>query len=396
MTRHVIVGAGEAGIRAAATLRAAGEREIVFLSAEPIAPYERPPLSKPPDPEHGLLRPIGVDLSGLDLRLASAVRAVDRRARTVELATGECLSYDRLLLATGARPRRLACPGGDRALCLRTSDDARAIHARAEPGARAVIVGAGLIGLELAATLRARGLEVCVVELAPRALGRAVPAELADRLVERHRLEGVRFRFDAHLEAIGAGAVQLAGGPSLPADLVVAAIGVEPATELAEAAGLACANGILVDSSLRTSDPAIFAAGDCAAVDHPRYGRVRFESWRMACDQGALAGRTMRGEAGEFTALPWFWSDQWDLSLQVVGLCDPQRQAVHRALGSAGLVRFELDPTGRLAAAAALGPAGPIGREIRLAERLIERGAVVPPTTLADPEADPRPFLRAG
>ncbi|MEJ5233090.1 MAG: FAD-dependent oxidoreductase [Geminicoccaceae bacterium] len=395
MTRYVIVGAGEAGIRAAASLRAAGEREIVVLSAEPIAPYERPPLSKPPDPDRGLLRPIGVDLSGVELRLGCSARAIDRRARTVELATGERIPYDRLLLATGAKPRRLACPGGDRALLLRSSDDARAIHARAEPGARAVIVGAGLIGLELAATLRVRGLEVCVVELAARALGRAVPAELAERLVERHRAEGVLFLFGARLEAVEAGAVRLADGTRLPADLVVAAIGVEPATELAEAADLACANGILVDSSLRTSDPAIFAAGDCAAVDHPRYGRVRFESWRMAGEQGRLAGRTMRGEAGELTALPWFWSDQWDLSLQVVGRCDPQRQAVLRALGSPGLVRFELDPTGGLAAAAALGPAGPVGRAIRLVERLIERGAVVPPSTLADPEADLRPFLRA-
>lgn len=393
MTRYVIVGAGEAGTRAAAALRDAGERAVLLLSEEAVAPYERPPLSKP-DPEHGIRRPVAVDLAGIELRLATRVAAIDRTAARLETEAGERIAYDRLLLATGARPRRLAGDPRRRALVLRTLADAEAIYARARAGGRAVIVGAGLIGLELAAELRRRGLEVNVVELAARALGRAVPAELAEHLVERHEREGTVFRFGVGVEAIEEEGVRLADGTFLEADLLLAAIGVEPETGLAEAAGLPCAHGILVDARLRTADPAIFAAGDCAAVDHPRYGRVRFESWRMACDQGAFAGRAMRGEAATFEALPWFWSDQWDLSLQVVGLCDSARRAVHRPLPEGGLMRFELDADGGLQAAAALGPASVIGREIRLAERLVARAAISPPEHLADPKVDLRRLLR--
>lgn len=393
MTRWVIVGAGEAGTRAAAALRDAGERSVLLLSAEPVPPYERPPLSKP-DREQGIRRPVGVDLEGVELRLSTPVRALDRAAGRLETESGERIAFDRLLLATGARPRRLACDPEGRALYLRTLADAERLYERAASARRVAIVGAGLIGLELACTLRRRGLEVTVVELAPRALGRAVPAELAERLVARHEAEGVRFRFGARLAAVEPAGLRLAAGELVPAELVLAAIGVEPETGLAEAAGLPCANGVLVDSALRTADPAIWAAGDCAAVDHPRYGRVRFESWRMACEQGTFAGRAMRGEAARFAALPWFWSDQWDLSLQVAGLCDPGRAAVHRRLDGDGLVRFELDAEGRLAAAAALGPAERIGREIRLAERLIERAVACPPDLLADPGADLRRLLR--
>ncbi|MCS6780764.1 MAG: FAD-dependent oxidoreductase [Geminicoccaceae bacterium] len=393
MTRYVIVGAGEAGTRAAAALRDAGEGEVLLLSEEPVPPYERPPLSKPDD-EHGFRKPVAVDLAGIELRLSTRVVAVDRAEGRLETEAGERIAYDRLLLATGARPRRLAVAGASRALVLRTLADAEAIDARVRAGARATIVGAGLIGLELACTLRRRGLEVAVVELAPRALGRAVPAELAERLVARHERQGVRFLFGTEIAAIEPAGVRLADGNLLAAEIVVAAIGVEPETALAATAGLPCANGILVDSTLRTADPSIWAAGDCAAIDHPRYGRVRFENWRMACDQGAFAGRVMRGEGGTFAALPWFWSDQWDLSLQIVGLCDPARCAVHRSLGADGLVRFELDGTGRLEAAAALGPAALIGREIRLAERLIERAVACPSDLLADPGADLRRLLR--
>lgn len=394
MTRYVIVGAGEAGARAAAALRDAGERAVLLLSEEPVPPYERPPLSKP-DPENGIRKPVTVDLAGIELRLATRVVAIDPAAARIETEAGERIAYDRLLLATGARPRRLTSDPRRRALVLRTLADAEAIYARAREGARAVIVGAGLIGLELAVELRRRGLAVNVVEIAPRALGRAVPAELAERLVERHEREGTVFRFGVGVETIEEEGVRLFDGTFLDADLVLAAIGVVPETGLAEAAGLPCANGILVDARLRTADPAIFAAGDCAALDHPRYGRIRFESWRMACDQGAFAGRAMRGEAATFEALPWFWSDQWDLSLQVVGLCDPTRWAVHRSLPEGGLLRFELDAEGRLQAAAALGPASVIGREIRPAERLVARAAICPPELLADPKADLRRMLRS-
>jgi 3-phenylpropionate/trans-cinnamate dioxygenase ferredoxin reductase subunit len=393
MSRYVIVGAGEAGLRAARALREAGQDDVVLLGGEPHPPYERPPLSKP-DADGAFHRPIAIDLSGVDVRLGAVVEALDRAAGRVHLADGSVIGYDRLLLATGARPRRLAADPDGVALTLRTLADATAIHGRARPGGRAVIVGAGLIGLELAATLRLAGMDVTVLEAGPRALARGVPAEIADTIVARHRAEGVRIAVDQRIEAVTADGVRLADGLVLPADLVVAAVGVVPDVRLAEAAGLACDNGIRVDARLATDDPAIFAAGDCAAVDHPRYGRVRFESWRSACDQGAFAGRAMAGAPDRFAALPWFWSDHYDLGLQAVGLHDPARAAVRRELADGAVLRFELDGDGRLAAAAGIGPGTAIARDVRLAEMLIDKAARLPADALADPGIALKALLR--
>lgn len=394
MTRHVIIGAGEAGLRAALGLRDAGETDVVLLGTERLPPYERPALSKP-DVTTGHHKPISADLTGIEICLGAAVAAIDRPSGRVVLRDGGTIAYDRLLLATGARPRLLPSDPGGVALTLRTLDHADAIYDRVKLGSAAVIVGAGLIGLEMAAELSRRGLPVTVVEAGPRVLGRAVPAEVAAVIAARHVAAGVDIRVDQHIEYIEPGAVHLSGGVSLPADLVVAAVGVVPETDLAEAADLACGNGIHVDARLRTADPAIFAAGDCAAVDHPRCGRVRFETWRNACDQGAHAARSMMGAEEPFAALPWFWSDHYDLGLQAVGLHDATRRAVRRDYPGGGFLRFELDEAGQLAAAAGVGSGTTVAKDIRLAEMLINRGAAPDPATLADPSANLKAALRA-
>ena len=385
MTHHVIIGAGEAGLRAAAALRDAGERHVTLVGGEHMPSYDRPALSKP-DGETGLFhRPIAVDLAGLEVVLGRTAKGIDRETKAVILTTGERLAYDRLLLATGARPRRLACDPAGHALMLRTLGDAEAIYGKADAGGSAILVGAGLIGLELAAELTRRGMTVRVLEAGPRALGRGVPAEIADVIVSRHRRSGVTFDFDVRIERVEHKSVVLADGARIEADLVVAAVGIEPEVGLAVSAGLACANGIEVNSRLVTSDPSIFAAGDCAVIDHPRYGRTRFETWRNACDQGAHAAKAMLGEAASFETLPWFWSDHFDLGLQAVGLHDPSRRSARRDLADGGWLRFELDENHVLQAAAGIGPGTSVARDIRLAEKLIERGAFCAPEALADP-----------
>jgi 3-phenylpropionate/trans-cinnamate dioxygenase ferredoxin reductase subunit len=394
MTRFVVVGAGEAGTRAALALRDAGAAPVTLIGAEPHPPYERPPLSKPKG-AGVTIRPIAQTLDGIDARLGIEAEAIDRAERTVRLSDGSSVGYDRLLLATGARPRALPFDRDGAALVLRTRGDAEAIFGLAKPGARAVIFGAGLIGLELAAELRQLGLAVTVLEAAPRAMGRVLPAPIAAELVARHVEEGVGIRFDAQAEAVAPGRVTLMGGEALLADLVIAAIGVIPNTALAEEAGLPTANGIVTDAGLRTEDPAIFAAGDCAAIDHPHYGRFRFETWRNACDQGALAARAMLGEDVAFAVHPWFWSDQYDLGLQMVGLHDPARTLVRRELADGGSISFELDQGGVLRAACGLGPGVSVAKDIRLAEMMIEKTARPALDALGDQATSLKALLRA-
>ena len=392
MTRHVIIGAGEAGLRAAAALRDVNQN-VTLIGAEDWVPYERPALSKP-DATGEVFKPIAVDLAGIDARFGVTVAQIDRSARVVVLADGTQLPYDRMLLATGATPRRLPFDPDGHALTLRTLSDARAILSRALAGDKAVLIGAGLIGLETAAELTRRGMSVTVLEAGPRALGRALPADVAEVVSDRHREAGVTLRFGVGIGSVDADGVTLTDGSKLTSDLTVCAIGVTPETALAEAAGLSCANGILVDARLATTDPAIFAAGDCAAVDHPRYGRFRFETWRNACDQGTLAARSMLGQDAVFDALPWFWSDQFDLSLQTVGLHEPSRRAIRRDLSQGGWIRFELDGAGTLVAACGIGPGNAVAKDIRLTEKLIEKGAVVAPEFLADSTANLKSALK--
>ncbi|ARO24645.1 ferredoxin reductase [Rhizobium sp. S9] len=393
----VIIGAGESGTRAAFALREAGYHgSVTLVGAEPHLPYERPPLSKAVDRAVQMkliCAADALDAAGITYLKGLSAAKLDAATATVTLSDGRLLRYEKLLLATGARPRRLACPGGERALDFRTHADAEAIFSNVVPGHSVAIIGAGLIGMELAAVLRGMDVSVSVIEAAPKPLGRAVPARFAEKLHARHAAEGVRFHLDRGVAAIGNDGVTLSDGSVVPADLIVSAIGVLPETALAEAAGLATGNGILTDRHLRSSAPKIYAAGDCAAVAQPGGGHVRYESWRNARAQAETAARNMAGAAETFTAIPWFWSDQYDLGLQVAGLPQPGHQTVPRAT-VAGELEFYLDE-GRLVAAAGLGIGNGLAKDIKLAEILIAAGISPAAAELSDPGLNLKTLLKS-
>ncbi|MCR6727749.1 NAD(P)/FAD-dependent oxidoreductase [Agrobacterium fabrum] len=396
MVGIVIVGAGECGTRAAFALREAGySASINLIGAEPHLPYERPPLSKPASNGVQLKSICAKEaLSAAEIGYRQGVSAakLDVGSKSLSLDDGSTLNYDALLLATGATPRQLTCAGAERALNFRTYSDAQAIFSLARRGARFAIIGGGLIGMELAAVLRGKGVAVSVIEAAPRPLGRAVPTRFAAKLHERHLEEGVSFHLGQGVAEITADAVVLLDGTTVPADITVAAIGVVPETGLAEAAGLAIGNGILTDAALRTSDPRIYAAGDCAAVLQPGGGYLRSESWRNARAQAETVARNMAGSADSFVATPWFWSDQYDLGLQVAGLPQPGHTSFVRSLPN-GEIEFYLNE-GRLVAAAGLGAGNSIAKDIKLAEMLIAAGISPDPDALADPTINLKLLLK--
>ncbi|WP_419759468.1 NAD(P)/FAD-dependent oxidoreductase [Acidisoma sp.] len=390
----VIIGAGEAGARAAAALREnnyAGP--VTLIGEERHLPYERPPLSKAA--MTGADEPTAATIMSEEQLAAHGIRhlsgvmvtEIDRAGHLALLDDGSRIPYSRLLLATGARPRRLTTPGADAAsvLYLRTFSDALAMRAYLKPGIRLVVIGGGFIGLEIAASALDRGCSVTVVEMAPRILGRAVPAEVAALVAEAHKAAGVRLITGIGLKGIEAGCVVLADATRLDCDAIIAGVGAIPETGLAGRAGLTIENGIRVDGRLQTDDPDIFAAGDCCAFPHPVFDgrRLRLEAWRNAQDQGNHAARAMLGETAEFDAIPWFWSDQHGQTLQIAGLPDEGDATVTRDLGGATL-HFHLK-AGRLVGASAFGPIGNVAREIRLAEMLIARRAQPSPDALADP-----------
>lgn len=257
------------------------------------------------------------------------------------------------------------------------------------------MIGGGFIGLELASSARKLGTEVAVIEALPHLLTRGVPAEIAGVLHERHVAEGVSFHFDARISGIADVGVVLSNGTMVRADRVVVGIGTVPNTELAGAAGLAVDNGIAVDTTLATSDPDIFAAGDCCSFPHPLYDgrRVRLESWRSAQAQGTFAARNMLGAGEPISDVPWFWSDQYDLSLQIAGLAEGAVTHVRREPKDDAFVLFHLGPDGRLLAASGLGPGNAVAKDIRLAETLIARRAHPEPTALADPAVNLKRLL---
>ncbi len=331
MAGIVIVGAGHAGSQLAISLRDEGyEGTIDLISADPDHPYHKPPLSKSfmktPDAALQPLRAQQVfDDKRITLRLGQRVLGIDREKCRVRLADGHPLDYATLVLATGTEARPLTLPGNDHAgvFTLRTAADARRLRA-ALPGAqRVVVIGGGFIGLETAAMLSARGLDVAVVEIAPRLLGRAASAAMASA-VEHALIEtGVRVLAGAKIERIVGKPGRVDGvlleNRTLPADLVIAGIGAVPVVGLAEDAGLSVDNGIVVDAHLATSDPAIFALGDCASF--PMDGaRMRLESVQNATDQARTLAKTLSGRPADYSAVPWFWSDIGTLKLQIAGL----------------------------------------------------------------------------
>ncbi len=335
----LIVGAGQAAVQTAESLRAGGYAgEITLLGDEAHGPYHRPPLSKAwlageMDGAQLVMRaPAMLARKDITLRTGVRVAAIDRHARSVSLSDGSTLAYDGLVLATGSTPRALPLPGADAAgvHALRSRDDADAISARlalcAERGLPVVVIGGGFIGLEVAATARKKGLEVTVLEAAPRLLGRVLAPALSDWYAALHREHGVRLVFDARIEAIERDAdgavsgVRLADGCRLAAGLVVVGIGVNAHDGIAQAAGLECERGIVVDACCRSSDPAIVAAGDCTARRLADGSLIRLESVQNATEQGKSAAAALLGQERPFTATPWFWSDQYDKKLQMAGL----------------------------------------------------------------------------
>ncbi|MFF0369941.1 NAD(P)/FAD-dependent oxidoreductase [Micromonospora sp. NPDC005087] len=334
----VIVGAGLAAARAAQTLREEGfDGGIVVIGDESERPYERPPLSKGlltggAEPDSVYVHDAGWYAEhDVDLRTAVRAVAVDRSDGQVQLADGQRIRYDKLLLATGSRPRDLAAPGVhlDGVLRLRTLADSRRIAAALVDGAHVVIIGAGWIGLEVAAAARQRGATVDIVETAALPLRRVLGDEIARVFADLHRDHGVTFHFGAEVREIrGTGRVSsvlLADGTELPADAVVVAVGVQPNTELATAAGLTVENGIVVDASLRTADPEIYAAGDVANAYHPVLRRrLRVEHWANALHGGAAAARAMLGQPVSYDDLPYFYTDQYDLGMEYVGHAPPE------------------------------------------------------------------------
>ncbi|EJT04767.1 FAD-dependent oxidoreductase [Rhizobium sp. CCGE 510] len=392
----VIIGAGESGTRAAFALREAGYcGSITLVGAEPHLPYERPPLSKTINGAQMKLicAADALEAAGITYLKGLSASTINTAAGAVGLSDGRVLRYEKLLLATGARPRRLTCPGAARALDFRTHADAEAIFSGIAPGQSVAIIGAGLIGMELASVLRGKDVAVSVIEAALRPLGRAVPARFAEKLHTRHAAEGVRFHLDRGVAAISDDGVTLTDGSVVHADLIVGAIGVLPDIALAEASGLATGNGVLTDNCLRTSAPNIFAAGDCAAVAQPGGGYIRYESWRNARTQAETAARNMVGAAETFNTLPWFWSDQYDLGLQVAGLPQPTHQIVLRP-ATEGELEFYLDD-GRLVAAAGLGVGNGLARDIKLAEMLIATDISPEPGDLANPAVNLKTLLKS-
>jgi 3-phenylpropionate/trans-cinnamate dioxygenase ferredoxin reductase subunit len=403
----VIVGAGEAGARAAFALREAGWRgPITLIGDEAHAPYERPPLSKavmtaeaPPSAPF-ILRDGQLKEHGVVLESGAEATAIDRAGHSVTLADGRVLRYARLLLATGSAPRRLELSGAQGVLYLRKFDDALVLRSRLRSGGRLGVIGGGFIGLELAASARARGVEVTLLELAPRLLTRGVSSDMAERIAAKHRGAGVDLRFGVSLVAIEneeeGHSVALSDGARIRCDAVVAGIGAVPETSLAEKAGLAIENGIRVDAQLRTDDPDIYAAGDCCSFPHPLYndGRIRLEAWRSAQDQANLAARNLAGGQESYRAVPWFWSDQYDHTLHIAGLIDQSRTTIIRDLGEATLA-FHLADDGRLVAASGFGPISKVAKDIRLAEMLIARRARPAAAALAAPDLKLRSLLPA-
>lgn len=394
MDRIVVVGAGQAAHCAAVALRAAGyDGGLLMLGDEGCPPYERPPLSKAVlrDPESFALPcfvpPDRYRSLGIDLRPDAAVAAIDPQAGQVVLGSGARLGFDRLLLATGARARPLDVPGGDAVACLRTMADARALGAELVAARRVVCIGGGVIGLEVAASARQIGAEVTVLEAGPRLMGRAVSAEVAALLQQRHEAEGVRFRFGVEVVAVEGrrGAprrVRLGGGEEITADCVLAGVGIARNDSLAAAAGIATDDGILVDGEGRTDTPGVFAAGDVAAFLHPLFGRLRLESYFHAQAHGTAVGRAMAGSGAGFADVPRFWTDQYDLNLQVAGLPDRGERVVwRREAGQDGSVMIQLDRQGRVVAGAAFNAA----REMRPLMALIAARAAPGESALIDP-----------
>lgn len=399
----VIVGAGECGALSALRLREFGfDGSITVVGEERREPYERPPLSKRFLTDATLVDPVGLPASNghaITTTTGTQVVSVEPLQQRIVLANGEHLPYDRLLLATGSRPRPVPIPGGELALLLRTFDDALALRRHLVPRARVGIIGGGFIGLEVAAAASELGCTVTVFELAGHLLSRAVPVPISNVITERHRRAGVDIRCSTSVQRVDrcdTGLVVSTGTDQHEFDVVVGGIGSIPNIELAVTAGLTINNGVAVDGFLRTSAEAIFAAGDCCSFPHPLFGdrRLRLEAWRNAHDQARFVAQSILGSEQDYRNVPWFWSDQFDLGIQIAGVAEAATNTIVRHKADGGFVIFGVDAEGRLVSAAGVGPGASIAREIRPAELLIANSATADLDVLADPLVNLKTLLR--
>ena len=399
MKHCIIIGASHAGAQLCVSLRQGGwEGDITVIGDEPDLPYHRPPLSK--DFLSGdkaiddiLLRPASVyENANVTMKLGTRVGVIDREAKTILTDDGETLSYDKLVLTTGARVRHLPVPGNDLegVFYLRDTNDVRAIKNNVEAGKRVVIIGGGYIGLETAASLRKQGMEVTVLEAMPRILQRVTAPELSTFYKRIHSEEGVTI-----LEGVMASEIRQLGTAlsvetcceqSFDADMVIIGIGVIPNVELAEMAGLDVGNGIEVNSFCQTSDPDIYAAGDVTWHFNPIYQRhIRLESVPNATEQAKTVASHMNGNPKAYNSLPWFWSDQFDLKLQIAGLSEGYDDIIIRGdiEGSRSFAAFYFKGDKILAVDAVNSP-----REFMFTKMALTKGQALDKTRLADREAD--------
>ncbi len=398
----VVVGGGHAGVQLCAALAEAGlGRRVQLVCAEPELPYQRPPLSKAylKSADEGLQLHRAESWfadAGITLHRAVAASAVDRGARTLTLASGALLPYGWLVLATGARARRLTTlpPSPSNVHTLRSAADAARLRAQLAAASRVAVLGGGFIGLEIAATARAQGKAVTVLEAMPRLLSRSLSAEVAEHVLASHRAAGTDVRLGAKVEGFDVEGERVVAcrvnGERLALDLLVLGIGAEPEDTLARACGLACDNGIVVDACLRTSDPAILAIGDCTNFPEAGSGRpLRLESVQNANDQARTAAATLQGREQPYAALPWFWSDQGPLRLQMAGLV-PAEGERHRRPGakpeSFSVLHYA---GGRLRCVESVN--APLDH--MAARKLLEAGRSPPPEAACDPAQPLKSFV---
>ena len=396
----VIIGGGLGGAKAAEALREKDfDGQIIICAEEDHLPYERPPLSKEFLAGKKSLDDFTVHDSTwyreneIDLRLNARVLSVDRAAHTVELPDNTRVEYDKLLLATGSRSRRPPIPGSDAAGVhyLRTFEDALALNSALAEGSSLAVVGAGWIGLEVAASARQRGVNVTVVETAKLPLVGAVGEEVGAVFAALHRDHGVDLRLDSEVKQIAtadgkATGLRLGDGSSVAADAVLVAVGAQPNIELADQAGLSTGDGgLLVDASLRTSDHDIYAVGDIAAAEHPLFGsRIRTEHWANALKQPAVAAAGMLGEKAEYTELPYFFTDKYDLGMEYAGYAPTYNRVVFRGdVDGREFVAFWLDADDRVLAGMNVN----IWDVLDDVKSLIRSRTTVDPDKLADPQA---------
>lgn len=391
--RIVVIGGGPAGALAALSAKKQDPAShVALLTGEPCEPYEKPPLSKavllgkaqPADAP--IAGPGGLASQGVALHTNAFCEAIDRSARAITLTDGRRVPYDTLVIATGAVVREIpqlpsSMPGVH---YLRTAADAQALKAALDTCRDLLVVGGGVVGLEVAASAAEIGVRVTVLEMAPRILARVCYEDIGERVHAAHRQHGVEIRVNTTLHSAqarpgGGVAVTLGGGETLAADLVVVGTGAKPNDALAEQAGLATRDGILVDEYSRTSDPLIFAAGDAVRFPGPE-GLVRLENWRHALEQGTAAGRNAAGAAEVYKTVPSFWSEQYDLYVQAVGWPGAEAERVRRVLPGDADLLFDV-VGGRVVYALGINAQ----RDLAAARRLIERAVVVDTAALADP-----------